>query len=153
MVLSASVLRQRTSFPADSFASVQLGVSFPIYDGGSSAAKKAKAQAAKRQAVLQQEFLRKQIRAEIVKSDLNLNAIRKSREALEKQVELVRNTYSDVRQFYGVGEATDLDVRDTYLQLIDSERKLANLTTDEVLAHFKMRRDLGLLPIDLVEEN
>jgi outer membrane protein len=147
--LNFNYTRQRAAFPASAFWRLILNVSVPIFDGGASTVNKATAQANYRQAVLQRQLLRKQVGAEITRAYLDLTSVRKALQSANKQVEVTRRAYEDIERFYKVGEATDLDVQDGRQQLIVAERTLANLTTDEVLAVFNLRKSLGLPVVDV----
>jgi len=121
----------------------------PIYDGGLSAVNKATAKATYRQAVLQRQLLRKQAGAEITRAYLDFASANKALQTSKKAVETARRAYEDIERFYKVGEATDLDVQDGRQQLIEAEKALSNLTTDEVLALFSLRKNLGLPVVDI----
>lgn len=144
--------KQRAAFPSDQFWRVMLNVSMPIYDGGESTIKKARNEAERRQLELGKQLQQKEIRAEIIQAYLDYTAIRKSLESTRKELELVEMTYKDISHFYSVGEATDLERDDAFLQLNRTRRMLANLETDEVLALFRLRRSIGLMAIDIAEE-
>jgi outer membrane protein len=147
--LNFNYTRQRAEFPSSEFWKLILSVSVPVFDGGASSVNKATAQANYRQAVLQRQLLRKQISSEITQAYLDLTSVREALQSANKQVEVTRRAYEDLERFYKVGEATDLDVKDARQQLIEAERTLSNLTTDEVLALFNLRKSLGLPVVDI----
>ncbi len=144
--------RQRSPFPSNAFWRLMLNFSVPIYDGGFSRARQAEAESAHRQAQLQRQLLERQIRAEIVQAHLDYESLRASRQTVQTQVELTRQAYADIERFHAVGEATDLELQDARQQFISAEKTLANISTDEVLALFSLRRSLGLLVVDIEEE-
>ena len=147
--LNFNYTRQRAAFPSSAFWKLILNVSVPIYDGGLSAVNKATAKATYRQAVLQRQLLRKQAGAEITRAYLDFASANKALQTSNKAVETARRAYEDIERFYKVGEATDLDVQDGRQQLIEAEKALSNLTTDEVLALFSLRKNLGLPVVDI----
>ncbi len=147
--LNFNYTRQRAAFPSSAFWKLILNVSVPIYDGGVSAVNKATAKATYHQAVLQRQLLRKQAGAEITQAYLDYTSANKALQTSKKAVETARRAYEDIERFYKVGEATDLDVQDGRQQLIEAEKALSNLTTDEVLALFSLRKSLGLPVVDI----
>ena len=147
--LNFNYTRQRAAFPASSFWKLILSVNVPVFDGGLSTVNRATAEASYRQALLQRQLLRKRIRAEITQAYLDYTSVRRALLSAQKQVDLTRRTYEDIERFFKVGEATDLDVQDARQRLIDAERELANLTTDEMLALFNLRKQLGLVVVEV----
>ena len=144
--------RQRSPFPASAFWRLMVNVSVPIYDGGLSRARRAEAESAHRLALLQRRLLERQVRAEIVQAHLDYESLRAGRRTVGTQVELTRQAYADIERFHAVGEATDLELQDARQQFVSAEKTLANISTDEVLALFSLRRSLGLLVVNIEEE-
>lgn len=149
--LNFNYTKQRSQFPASSFYRFILNVSVPVFDGGMSTVNKAQAEVAHRRIQLQQQLLAKQIRAEITQAYLDYTSVNKALLSARKQVELARRAYEDIERFYRVGEVTDLDVQDARQRLIEAEKTLSNLSTDEILSLFNLRRQLGLLVVDILE--
>lgn len=141
--------RQRAGFPTNAFWKLSLNFSLNIYDSGASTILKAQHESERRKLELQRSFLERQIKTEITGAYLDYTTALKGKAASDRQLQAVSKAYEDIERFYKVGEATELDVQDLRKQLIDAEIFNANLSTDEILALFRLRHSMGLPAVEI----
>lgn len=121
-----------------------LKLTFPLFEGGLTIAELREAQSKARQAELDHVLLREQIRVDIRRANLDLQALNSVLENLKDQLAFSEENYVMVSKRFQFGLATNLDVLDANNSLIDAQRQLANNTYDRDLAVLSLQKGMGV---------
>jgi outer membrane protein TolC len=126
----AQYFAQRADFPSRDWMSLSLTLRVPIYDGGVTSARVAKA----REDLMDVEVMRREtdktIRDQVESALISHRTAVAALEAAEKRRTAAREAYRQVERAYAVGEATVTD-------LLTSTTELTDAKTAAVIAHWQ----------------
>ncbi len=139
--------RQKADFPSTDWASLTLNLKVPVYDGGVTAARVARA----REDLMETEILRrtaiKTIRDQVDAASIAYRTAAATVAAAREQVVAARRAFEQVKRAYAVGEATATD-------LLAATTDLARARSSAVIARWQreleaiaLRRAVGLDPV------
>ncbi|MBI5360829.1 MAG: TolC family protein [Planctomycetes bacterium] len=117
----------------------------PVFEGGLKKAKVSEAESKIRQAETARNQLVKEIKFDVQRSALELNAVTESLKALQKQVESARATYELVQAEYNEKLSTNLEVLTANEALTNAEAQLEKENLNLEVAILKLKLATGTL--------
>lgn len=126
-------------------ASVGIGASGPIYQGGALAAQVRQFQARRDAARASLLETARQIEQAVANAYSSLEVARSSRQAFELQVRAAQVAFEGVREEAQLGARTTLDVLDAEQDLLDARANLVSAGVDETVASYDVLTAMGLL--------
>jgi len=133
----AGYLKQKRDFPKDQYAYAALNFNVPIFQGGEIGARVAAARGRERQSQLALDQARQQVREEVRRELLGLEAARTALALSEEQLQAADAEYNQTFELYRGQEATTLDLQSAEAGL--SEARRAVLTSRLVARLQEMR--------------
>jgi|CXWL01.1.fsa_nt_gi outer membrane protein len=125
-VLTADMgyIRQKSSFPSDSYGYAALRVTVPVFQGGEVGARIRIAAARLRQAEVTLAEARRQASEDVRQALALLEAARKTKSLADDQVKAAEAEYAQARDLYEQREATSLDLEAAESALSEARRAL-----------------------------
>jgi outer membrane protein len=150
---SEALLRPRVNLEAqlgidqefEESASVTLGASAPIYQGGQLASQIRQFQARRDAARGQLLETSRQIEQTVGNAYSFLEVARASRQAFEQQVSASQVAFEGVREEAQLGARTTLDVLDAEQELLDARTSLVDAEVNETVASYSVLQSMGML--------
>jgi len=140
-------LEQKSEFPSDSWLSLSLNLRVPVYDGGLTAARVARAKEDLREVELLEEEVRKAISDQVDAAAVTYRAATAALEAAGERREASREAYRQVDRAYRVGEATALDLLDATSEATDAENSMIIAKAQREYQAIALRHAIGLPPL------
>lgn len=145
IAVQAQYLNQSAVFPAQSYSSIGVVVSFPLFDGGKTYGAIGEARANATVAKLQIQNLRNQVTLEVGKAYDDLETIKKALETVKTQVSLAEENYQLNSSLYEVGDATALELAQALVAYDQAKITYSNLTYQKDLAVLNLKKAVGEL--------
>lgn len=140
-------------YPDDEDITVGGSISLPIFEGGIRGARLRKARHDLSISEYGEAELKRQIRAEVIEAFLNLEDLKATLKAIDKQIEYAQENMRIVQVRYQEGEATNLDTLDANLLLVQAKTDFATSNYDIFGAQFAILKSVGDLTIDRIRRN
>jgi len=122
LTAEAGYLKQKRDFPKDQYGYATLNFSVPIFQGGEIGARVATARGRERQLELELEQLRQQVREDVRRELLGLEAARTALTLSEEQLQAAEAEYNQTFDLYRGQEVTTLDVQASEAGLSEARR-------------------------------
>jgi outer membrane protein len=145
IAIQGQYLNQSSVFPAQSYSSIGLIVSFPVFDGGKTYGAIGEARARATVAELEIANLRNQITIEVSKAYDDLETIKKTLETVKMQVDIAEENYQLNSSLYEVGDATALELAQALIAYDQAKITYSNLTYQKDLAVLNLKKSIGEL--------
>jgi outer membrane protein len=145
-------LKQRSTFPSDSYGFVTLNFTVPLYQGGEIKARTAVARERQRQAELVVEQLKQQVREQIHQALLDLETAEANLRLSQEQLAASEAEYEQASELYRAQELTSLEAQSSEVSLAESRRAVASAKLDRDLAELRVWAAAGLLKQTLLPE-
>ncbi len=152
VLAEAALVQQRSNFPSEQILSVNLGVSIPLYQGGSVAARVAIAEQRALQARLALDELRLVVREEVRATLVELDTAETTLGLAAEQLVAVLAEHEQISDLYEALEATSLDVAAAELALAEARRAVVNSSLDRDLSKVRLYYAVGELKSAFLEE-
>jgi len=140
-------LEQKSAFPSDSWLSLSLNLRVPVYDGGLTAARVARAKEDVIEVELLEVEVRKAISDQVDAAAVTYRAATAALEAAGERREASREAYRQVDRAYRVGEATTVDLLDATTEATDAANTLIIATAQREYQAIALRHAIGLPPL------
>jgi outer membrane protein len=140
-------LEQKSEFPSDSWLSLSLDLRVPVYDGGLTAARVARAREDQIEVELLEVEVRKAISDQVDAAAVTYRAATAALEAAGERREASREAYRQVDRAYRVGEATTLDLLDATTEATDAANTLIIAKAQRQYQAIALRHAIGLPPL------
>jgi outer membrane protein len=140
-------LEQKSEFPSDSWLSLSLDLRVPVYDGGLTAARVARAREDLIEVELLEVEVRKAISDQVDAAAVTYRAATAALEAAGERREASREAYRQVDRAYRVGEATTLDLLDATTEATDAANTLIIAKAQRQYQAIALRHAIGLPPL------
>jgi len=127
--------------------SAGLRLSVPLYQGGAEYSRIRQAKELTGQRKLESDVIRDQVRAAVIQSWGLVSASRFQVQAAQAQVAAAEIALNGVRQEYGVGQRTLLDVLNAQAELVNARSALITAQRDRVVASYSLLSSVGRLSI------
>lgn len=128
-------------------ASIGIGATVPIYQGGAEYAAVRQAKELLGQIRITMDVTRDQVRSLIVQFWSQLDAAKASINAAQTQVDAQRIALKGVTEEYKVGQRTITDVLNAQAQLVQAQSTLVNSQRDRVVASYAVLGAIGRLDV------
>jgi len=148
---SAQYFQQKAGFPANDWMSLSLILKVPIYDGGLTKARVARAKEDLREIELLEQTLRRDIADEVDSAYLGYRAADAVLDAARERTEAARQAYRQVERAYRVGEASTTDLLDATTEATDAETSQIVARAQREFQAISLRYAVGLAPIPDLE--
>ncbi len=139
--------RQRSTFPSADWLSLSFTAHVPIYDGGLTAARVAKAREDEAQVRLEQRALAKRIGDEVDSARIALETAEASLQAALEGRNAAREAHRQTERAYRAGEATATDLLEASSSLTEAEAAVVLARWQRELQAIGLRRAVGMEPI------
>ncbi|MBN2373737.1 TolC family protein [bacterium] len=140
-------------FPDEEDITVGGRISIPIFEGGIRYTRLRKARHDLSLSEYGEADLKRQIRADVMKAYLNLEDLKATLKAIDKQIEYAQENMRIVEIRYQEGEATNLDVLDANLLLEQAKTDFATLNYDFIMAQFAILKSTGGLTAETIRNS
>jgi outer membrane protein TolC len=144
-------LQQKAAFPSDSWASFSLNLKVPIYDGGLTRARVAKAKADLRDVEWLQVQVTQEIENQVDNAAVTYRAATAALDAAHERNLAARQAYDQVDRAYRVGEATAVDLLTATSDAIDGANAEIIARAERELQAIALRHAIGLSPLPDVD--
>lgn len=141
----AGLVRQKTSFPTDSYGYAALRFSVPLFQGGEISARVALARERERQARATLDEARRGVREDVRKALVDARAATASLELAREQLAAAEAEHQQVYELYRGQEATSLDVSASEAGLADARRALVVSRAERALYELNVWSAAGAL--------
>jgi outer membrane protein len=141
----AGLVRQKTTFPSDSYGYAALRLAVPLFQGGEVSAKVALARERERQARATLEEARRSVREDVRKALVDARAAAANLELSREQLAAAEAEYQQVFDLYRGQEATSLDVSASEAGLADARRSLVVSRAEQALYELNVWSAAGTL--------
>lgn len=138
-------LKQRSTFPSDSYGYFKLNFSVPLFDAGEITAKVRVAKERQRQAELRVEQIRQQIREEVHQALSDLEATRADLSLAQEQLKAAEAEYAQSSELKRAEEITALESEAAETELAEARRAVASSRLDARLAEIRVWSAAGRL--------
>jgi outer membrane protein len=128
-----------------------LSLKVPIYDGGLTAARVARAKEDLRQVELLEREIRKGIADEVESAAISFRTATAALEAARERSVAAREAYRQVERAYRVGEASSVDLLDSTTEAIDAETTHIIARAQREFQAIALRHAVGLSPLPDLE--
>jgi outer membrane protein len=125
LAADAGFIRQKTTFPRESYGFAALRVNVPIYQGGEVASRVRLAEEREKQAALVLDEVRRVVREDVKLALVDLEASRKNLALAIQQLEAAEAEYRQTSELYQNQELTSLDLQVSEAALSDARRAVA----------------------------
>ena len=140
-------LQQKSEFPADNWLSFSLNLRVPVYDGGLTSARVAKAKEDFREVELLEIEIRRGISDQVDSAAVTYRAAEAALEAAEERREASTEAYRQVDNAYRVGEANTIDLLDATTEATDAENSHIIAAAQREFQAIALRHAIGLPPL------
>ncbi|MEJ2190273.1 MAG: TolC family protein [Acidobacteriota bacterium] len=144
---AAQYFQQKAGFPANDWMSLSLILTVPIYDGGLTKARVARAKEDLREVELLGETLRREIADEVDTAYIGYQAALAVLDASRERREAARQAYRQVEAAYRVGEASTTDLLDATSEATDAEISQIVARSRRDFQAVSLRHAVGLAPV------
>lgn len=144
-------LQQKAAFPSDSWASFSLTLKVPIYDGGLTKARVAKAKADLRDVQWLQVQVAREIEDQVDNAAVTYRAATATLEAARERNLAARQAYDQIERAYRVGEATSVDLLTATNEAIDAANSEIIAKAQREYQAIALRHAIGLSPLPDVD--
>ena len=144
---SAAYYQQKASFPASGWASLVLSLKVPIYDGGVTSAKVAKAKEDVRQVELLDQTLRRTIADQVDSAYIGYEAADAALDAARERTKAAGEAYRQVEAAFRVGEASSVDLLDSTTEAVDAETSHIIARAQREFQAISLRHAIGQFPL------
>jgi outer membrane protein TolC len=124
-------------------ASIGLGLTVPLYDGGATRAQVQSARSEERGALIQKDQFARGIKAEVQQSVIAVRDADERRTAIARTVEQAREALRLANVRFQAGVGTQLDVNDAQTALTQAETNQVNAQYDFLGALARLQRSVG----------
>ncbi len=143
----AQYYAQKAEFPSKDWSSVALTLKVPVYDGGVTAARVAKAREDQVQVELMQREVEKLVRDQVDTAAIGHRTAVAALDAAEERLAAAREAHRQVERAYRVGEATATDLLVATTELTDAETAEIIARWQRELQAIALRRAVGHPPL------
>lgn len=143
----AQYLQQKAAFPSDSWASFFLTLKVPIYDGGLTKARVAKAKADLRDVEWLEVQVTREIQDQVDSATVTYRTATAVLEAARERNIAARQAYDQVDRAYRVGEATAVDLLTATTDAIDAANAEIIAKVQREYQAIALRHAIGLSPL------
>jgi len=147
----AQYYQQKAAFPSSDWISLTLSLRVPIYDGGLTSARVAKAREDLQEIRLLESEIRKAIADQVESTAIQYRAAVAAHEAAVTREKAAREAQRQVDKAYRVGEASATDLLVTTTALTDAETSVILARWQRELGAIGLRHAIGDLPLPDVE--
>ena len=144
---AAQYFQQKAGFPANDWMSLSLILRVPIYDGGLTKARVAKAKEDLREVELLGETLRREIADQVDTAYIGYQSAVAVLDAARERQEAARQAYRQVEAAYRVGEASTTDLLDATSEATDAEISQIVARSRRDFQAVSLRHAVGLAPV------
>jgi outer membrane protein len=144
---NAGYFRQKAPFPSPDWMSLTLTVSIPVYDGGLTAARVAKAREDLLEVELLASELEKGITDQVESAAITYGTATAVLEAARERENAARSAHFQVERAYRVGEASATDLLTTTTELTDASTAVIIAQAERQLGAIALRHAVGETPI------
>ncbi len=144
---TAQYFQQKAGFPANDWLSFTLLLKVPIYDGGLTKARVAKAKEDLRQVELLEQTLRRAIADQVDSAYLGFRAADAVFDAASERTQASRLAYRQVERAYRVGEASTTDLLNATTEATDAETSKIVARARREFQAISLRHAVGLPPL------
>lgn len=134
----ASWISQKASFPADQYGQAALRFSVPIFQSGELGQRVAYAKEREIQARLMKDEIEQNIREDVRKALLDLNAAETTLGLAREQLQASEAEYQQIFELYQAQEVTSLDLQAAESSLAEARRQVASGELDYELAQLRV---------------
>jgi len=118
-------------------------VSMPLFDGFLTCSKVKEAKARERKICILKDKLTDNVKIEVENTILDLKAAKSTVESQEENAARAKEAYQIIRQRYGLGQASQLDLLDAQVALSTAQLNFAQSLYDFIVAKAKLRYVVG----------
>jgi outer membrane protein len=140
-------LQQKSEFPADNWLSFSFNLRVPIYDGGLTSARVAKAKEDLRAVELLTVEVTRGISDQLDSAAVTYRSAEAALEAAEERREASAEAYRQVDNAYRVGEANTIDLLDATTEATDAENSHIIAAAQREFQAIALRHAIGLHPL------
>ena len=144
---AAQYFQQNAGFPANDWLSFSLSLRVPIYDGGLTKARVAKAKEDLREVELLEQTLRRTITDQVDSAYLGYRAADAVFDAASERTQAARLAYRQVERAYRVGEASTTDLLNATAEATDAETSQIVARARREFQAISLRHAVGLPPL------
>jgi outer membrane protein len=144
---AAQYFQQNAGFPASDWLSLTLSLKVPIYSGGITKARVAKAKEDLRQVELLEQTLRRTIADQVDTAYLGFRAADAVFDAASERTQAARLAYRQVERAYRVGEASTTDLLNATTEATDAETSKIVARARREFQAISLRHAVGLPPL------
>ena len=138
-------LKQRSTFPSDSYGYFKLNFSVPLFDAGEISAKVAAAKERLHQAELKVQQVKQQVREEVHQAYSDLETARANLALAQEQLAAAEAEYAQASELKRAEEITALESEAAEASLADARRAVASSRLDARLAELRVWSTAGRL--------
>ena len=144
---AAQYFQQKAGFPANDWLSLSLSLRVPIYDGGLTKARVAKAKEDLREVELLEQTLRRTIADQVDSAYLGYRAADAVFDAASERTQAARLAYRQVERAYRVGESSTTDLLNATTEATDAETSQIVARARREFQAISLRHAVGLPPL------
>ena len=137
-------LQQKSEFPADNWLSFSLNLRVPVYDGGLTSARVAKAKEDLREVELLTIDVSRGISDQVDSAAVTYRAAEATLAAAEERREASQEAYRQIDNAYRVGEANAIDLLDATTEATDAENSYIIAAAQREYQAIALRHAIGL---------
>ncbi len=145
-------LKQRSTFPSDSYGYFKLNFSVPLFDAGEISARVAAAKEKLHQAELRVQQLKQQVREEVHQAFSDLETARANLALAQEQLTAAEAEYEQASELKRAEEITALESEAAEASLANARRAVATSRLDARLAELRVWSAAGRLPQAVLPE-
>jgi outer membrane protein len=147
----AQYFQQKAVFPSKDWLSFSLNLKVPVYDGGLTAARAARAREDLVEVELLEREVHKAISDQVESAAISLRAAEAAYQAAVERQEAAREAHRQVERAYRVGEASASDLLITQTELTDAETAYILARWQRELQAISLRHAVGTDPLPDLE--
>jgi outer membrane protein len=140
-------LQQKSEFPADNWLSFSLNLRVPVYDGGLTSARVAKAKEDLVEVELLSVEVTRVISDQVDSAAVTYRAAEAALDAAEERRDASKEAYRQVDNAYRVGEANTIDLLDATTEATDAENSHIIAAAQREYQAIALRHAIGLPPL------
>ncbi len=148
----AAWIRQKSTFPLDSYSQGSIRMTVPIFQSGELGARVSGAEARLRQASFALAEARRSVREDVRRALVDFESARKLTALAEDQLAAAVAEYDQVSALYKVHETTALDAEASENALLSARRAVVTSRLDRKLAELAVWHAVGALDTALAQE-
>jgi outer membrane protein len=150
---NAQYFKQASVFPSEDWMSLTLSLRVPIYDGGLTAARVAKAKQDLRDVQLLDQEVRRGISDQVDAANIRYLAAKAASKAADERRQAANEAYKQVERAYRVGEASATDLLVTTTERTDAETAAIIARANLEFGAIELRRAVGEKPLPDLDLN